>query len=158
MRIRISGSSVLVYALYAFATVCINYAAQGAPLSLGLCFAMLACGANIFASPAIYVLAAIPSLDWIIMLIALFEGAFVCAITAIYRRAHKKIKYEYIAFMAVALAPFIAFSPWDGLDSLYITDNEYIIKAVAAAAAMIFSVFCLKGVYALFFRLCRVLR
>lgn len=155
MRIRISGSSVLVYALYAFATVCINYAAQGAPLSLGLCFAMLACGANIFASPAIYVLAAIPSLDWIIMLITLFEGAFVCAITAIYRRAHKKIKYEYIAFMAVALAPFIAFSPWDGLDSLYITDNEYIIKAVAAAAAMIFSVFCLKGVYALFFRLCR---
>ena len=155
MRVRIKAKNILVYAIYAVGVICINYSAGGAPLSLGLCFAMLACGANLFATPIIYVLAYIPSLNWITMLIALFEGAFLCAITAIYRRAHRRIKYEYIAFVAVALAPFIAFSPWNGLDSLYFTDNEYAIRAVAAAAAMVFSLFCLKGVYALFFRLCR---
>ena len=155
MRIKIQLKSVMVYALYAACTVCINYSAGGAPLSAGLCFAMLACGANLFAAPAIYVLSHIPSLDWKIMLLALFEGAFLCAVTAIYRRAHRRIKYEYIAYMAVALAPFVAFSPWNGLDDIYFTDNQYVIKAVAAAAAIIFSLFCLKAVYALFYRLCR---
>lgn len=155
MRVRINTKSLAVYALYAALTICINYSAAGAPLSLGLCFAMLACGANLFAPPVIYFLASIPSLDWIVMLIALYEGAFVCAVTAIYRRAHRKIKYEYAAFMAIALAPFVAFSPWRGISDLYFTDNEYIIKAVAAVAAIIFSLFSLKGVYALFFRLCR---
>lgn len=155
MRVRIKVKSLLLYAAYAAATVCINYSAEGAPLSLGLCFAMLVCGANLFAVPAIYILAAIPSLDWIVILIALFEGGFLCAVTAIYRRAHRRIKYEYAAFMAIALAPFIAFSPWQGIRDLYFTENPYIIKAVAAAAVIIFSLFCLKGVYALFYRLCR---
>ena len=155
MQVRIKAKNILLYALYAAGVICINYSAGGAPLALGLCFAMLACGANIAAAPIIYVLASIPSLNWIVMLIALFEGAFVCAITVIYRRAHRKIRYEYIAFMIIAMAPFIAFSPWNGLDSLYFTDNVYAIKAAAAAAVVIFSVFCLKGIYALFYRLCR---
>lgn len=152
---RIKVKSLMVYALYAACVVCINYSAGGAPLSLGLCFAMLVCGANLFAVPAIYILAAIPSLDWVVMLLALFEGAFACVVTAIYRRAHRKIKYEYAAFMAIALAPFVAFSPWNGIENLYFTTNECIIKAVAAVAVLAFSLFCLKGVYALFYRLCR---
>ena len=155
MRVRIKVKSLIMYALYAACVICINYSAGGAPLSLGLCFAMLACGANLFATPVIYVLAAIPSLDWVVMLLALFEGAFLCAVTAIYRRAHRRVKYEYIAYIAIALAPFVAFSPWDGIEDLYFTDNPYIIKAVAAVAVIVFSLFCLKGVYALFYRLCR---
>ncbi len=155
MRIKIKAADITVYALYAAGVVLINFSAGGAPLSLGLCFAMLMCGANLFAVPAIYVLAAVPSLNWIVMLITLSEGAFACAVTAIYRRAHKKVRYEYLAYMAVALAPFIAFSPWRGIDDIYFTDNAYIIKAVAAVAAMVFSLFCLRGVYALFYRLRR---
>ncbi len=152
---RIKVKSLLIYAVYATMVVFINFSAGGAPLSLGLCFAMLACGANLFAPPAIYILAAVPSLDYIVILLALFEGAFLCAVTAIYRRAHRKIKCEYAAFIAISLAPFVAFSPWNGIDDLYITDNPYIIRAVAAVAAIIFSLFCLKSVYALFYRLCR---
>ena len=89
---RIKVKSLMVYALYAACVVCINYSAGGAPLSLGLCFAMLVCGANLFAVPAIYILAAIPSLDWVVMLLALFEGAFACGVTAIYLRATRQIK------------------------------------------------------------------
>lgn len=155
MRVTIRPKNLLVYVLYAAGVICINYSAGGAPLSIGLCFAMLVCGANIYATPIIYVLAAIPLLNWITMLTALFEGGFLFAITVIYRRAHRRIKYEYAAFVAIALTPFIAFSPWDGLDSLCFTDNVYIIKIVAAVAVIIFSVFCLKGVYALFYRLCK---
>ena len=155
MRVRIKVKSLAVYAAYAAGVVFINYCAGGAPLALGLCFAMLACGANLFIPPVIYILAAIPSLNWIVMLIALFEGAFVCAVTAVYRRARRRIKYEYAAYMAIALAPFVAFSPWEGIRDLYFTDNAYIIKAVAAVAVILFSLFCLKAVYALFYRLCR---
>lgn len=155
MRIRIKMKSLLVYAAYAAAVICLNYAAEGAPLALGLCFAMLMCGADIIAVPLIYALAATISLDWIVILLAAFEGAFACAVTAIYRHARKKVRYEYIIYMAIALAPFIAFSPWKGIDSLYFTDNVYIIKSVAAGAAIVFSLFCTGGVYALFYRLCR---
>ncbi len=155
MRIKIKLKSVLLYAAYAAATVCINYSAGGAPLAFGLCFAFLCCGGNLFAVPVIYALAAVPSLNWITILLALFEGGFTCAVTAIYRRAHKKIKYEFPLLSAVALAPFIAFSPWRGIENLYFTDNVYIIKAVAAVASVIFALFCLKAVYALLYRLCR---
>ena len=51
MRIRIKMKSLLVYAAYAAAVICLNYAAEGAPLALGLCFAMLMCGADIIAVP-----------------------------------------------------------------------------------------------------------
>ncbi len=155
MRCRIKIKNIAVYAAYAAGTVLINFAAGGAPLSLGLCFAMLACGANIFAVPAIYVLASVPSLNWVTMLISLYEGAFLCGVTAIYRRAHRKIKYAYAAVMAVAMAPFVAFSPWEGIRDLGFTDDRYIIKAVAAAAVIVFSLFCLKAVYAMMYRLFR---
>lgn len=155
MRVRIKFKSVLLYLAYAAAVLCINASAGGAPFSLGVCFAMLACGANIIACPVIYALCSIAYIDWVMLLLALWEGAFACAITLIYRRAHKKIKYEYPAYIAVALAPFVAFSPWNGISSLYFTDNIYIIKAVAAVSVIIFSLFCMKGVYALFYRLCR---
>ena len=155
MHIKIKLKSVLLYLAYAATVLFINFSAGGAPFSLGVCFAMLACGANLIACPVIYVLCSIAYIDWIILLLALWEGAFACAITFIYRRAHKKIRYEFPAYIAISLAPFVAFSPWNGIRSLYFTDNIYIIKAVAAASVIIFSLFCMKGVYALFYRVCR---
>lgn len=155
MHVKIKVKSVLLYAAYAVCVLFINFSAGGAPFSLGVCFAMLACGANLFACPVIYALCSIAYIDWIMLLLALWEGAFACAVTFIYRKAHKRIKYEYPAYIALSLAPFVAFSPWNGITSLYFTDNVYIIKAVAAIAVIIFSLFCLKGVYALFYRLCR---
>ena len=59
MRVRINLKSVLVYCTYALAAVFINGALPGVPFSLGLCFAMLICGANIAAVPVLYALASI---------------------------------------------------------------------------------------------------
>ena len=142
MHVKIKVKSVLLYAAYAVCVLFINFSAGGAPFSLGVCFAMLACGANLFACPVIYVLCSIAYIDWIVLLLALWEGAFACAVTFIYRKAHKKIKYEYTAYIALSLAPFVAFSPWNGITSLYFTDNVYIIKAVAAIAVFRFWLFC----------------
>lgn len=155
MRIKINFKSVILYAVYTAVCICINFAVKGAPLSLGLCFGMLVCGTNILVTPALYVLATIANLNWLTSVLALFEGGFLCAVTFFYRRAHRKISFEGIAYLAVAVAPFIAFSDWQGIGDIYITDNVYIIKAIAAVAVIIFAYFCLKSVYALMFRLYR---
>lgn len=155
MRMKINLKSVLLYCIYALAAVFINGAIPGVPLALGLCFAMLICGANIIAVPLLYAATSIISLDWVTMLIALADGAFLCLVTLLYRRARKRIRAEAAAYMAVALAPFIAFSRWQGTENIYITDNPYIIKAIAAVAAMVFFVFALRAVYSLIYRLFR---
>ena len=155
MRVRINLKSVLVYCTYALAAVFINGALPGVPFSLGLCFAMLICGANIAAVPVLYALASIISLDWVTIVLSLFEGGFLCLVTLLYRRSGRKIRAEAAAYMAIALAPFVAFSRWQGIDSLYFTDNVYIIKAVAAIAVMLFTFFSTRCVYSLFFRLFR---
>lgn len=155
MPVKINLKSVLLYVAYTIALLCINCAVKGAPFSLGLCFAMLICGTNIVAAPVLYVLCSAICLNWITSLLAVFEGAFLSAVTLIYRRAHKKIRAESAAYMCIALAPFVAFSPWSGISDLYFTDNTYIIKAVAAVAVIIFTFFCFKSVYALLFRLYR---
>lgn len=155
MRVKINLKSVALYAFYTLFLLCINKAVAGVPLSLGLCFSMLICGTNLIATPVIYVLATLINPDWITLLLGLFEGAFVTAVTYIYRRAHKKIRAESAAYVCVALAPFIAFSRWSGIESLYFTDNAYIMKAVAACAVIIFTFFCFKSVYALLYRLFR---
>lgn len=144
-----------MYAVYTVICLCVNCAAKDVPLSLGLCFGMLVCGTNLIATPVLYVLATVVNLNWISSLIAAFGGAFLCAVTFFYRRAHKKISFEGTAYLAVALAPFIAFGEWRGIDDLYFTDNVYVIKCVAALAVILFALFCLKGVYALLFRLYR---
>lgn len=155
MRIKINFKSVVLYAVYTAVCICVNCAVKGAPLSLGLCFAMLVCGTNLIATPALYVVASAVSVNWLTSVLSLFEGAFLAAVTFLYRRAHKKIRYESAAYLAIALAPFVAFSDWQGINDLYITDNPYIIKAVAAAVIMVYAFFCLKSVYALIYRLYR---
>ena len=52
-----------MYAAYALALVMLNSALPAVPFSLGLCFSMLVCGTNIIATPVIYALSSIISLD-----------------------------------------------------------------------------------------------
>ncbi|MGN0818160.1 MAG: SpoIIE family protein phosphatase [Candidatus Coproplasma sp.] len=155
MPVKINLKSVLLYAAYTVALLCINCAVKGAPFSLGLCFAMLICGTNIIVTPALYIICSAICVNWITSLLAIFEGGFLCAVTFIYRRAHKKIRAESAAYLCIALAPFVAFSPWSGIESLYFTDNAYVIKAVAAIAVIVFTFFCFKSVYSLLYRLYR---
>lgn len=155
MRVRINLKSVLVYCIYALAVLFANGAVRGVPFSLGLCFGMMICGANIAAVPILYVLASAISLDWVTVALSAFEGGFLCIVTLLYRRSKKRIRAEAAAYMAVALSPFIAFSRWQGIQTLYFTDNPYIIKAVAAIAVLLFSFFAIRCTYTLFYRLFR---
>ncbi len=155
MHVRINLKSILLYAAYALLLVTLNAALPTVPFSLGLCFSMLVCGANIIATPVIYVIASVINLDWITILLSLFEGAFLTLITFLYRRTGKKIRYEAAVYAAVALAPYVAFARWRGIGSLYFTTNPYILKTVAALAVVVFALFAFRSVYALIFRLCR---
>jgi hypothetical protein len=155
MQLKINIKSVALYVAYALTLVGINAAVKGVPLGLGLCFAMLGCGASAILSTTIYVLAGIINLSLTFSLTNLFEGAFVGAITFIYRRAHKKMSFEGGVYLLIALSPFVAFSPWQGLDVLSFLQNAYIIRCLAALVVALFSFFCYKSVYALFFRLYR---
>ncbi|MDE7214492.1 MAG: hypothetical protein K2N68_01475, partial [Clostridia bacterium] len=154
MPFKINVKSVIVYALYAAACVFANCAVQGVPLSLGLEFAMLVCGTNIFATPILFVLASIVNLNWVYSLLSLFEAAFLTVIVFLYRRTGKKIKFEGLAYLIIALAPYIAFAPWTSTQN-FILENEYALKAIAAAITVIFGYFAFKSVYAILFRLNR---
>lgn len=155
MRIKLNYKTLLLYAAYALALVALNSALPRVPFSLGLCFAMLVCGANIIAAPVLYALSSIVNLDWVTMLLSLFECGFLTAITFIYRRTGKKIRFEGAAYIAVALAPFIAFSRWQGITGLNFAYSPYILKAVAAVAVVLFTFFAFRTTYALLFRLYR---
>ena len=154
MPFKINVKSVIIYALYAAACVFANCAVQGVPLSLGLMFAMLVCGTNIFATPVLFVLASVVNVNWVLSLLSLFEGVFLTVIVFLYRRTGKKIKFESLAYLIIALAPYIAFAPWTSTQQFYI-ENEYALKAVAAVITVIFSYFSFKSVYSLLFRLNR---
>ena len=54
MTLRINAKSAVLYAVYAVAVAFINKTITGVPFSLGLLFAMLACGTNIILTPIIY--------------------------------------------------------------------------------------------------------
>lgn len=153
MPLKINVKSLIMYAVYAAAAVFANCAVKGVPLSLGLCFGMLVCGTNIFATPIIYVLASIVNLDIFSSLTALFSGAFLCAVVFLYRHSGRKIKLEAILYLVIALAPYVVFAPPP--QGEYIITNAYALKAVAAAITLIFSFFCFKSVYALLYRLQR---
>ncbi|MGN0803961.1 MAG: SpoIIE family protein phosphatase [Candidatus Coproplasma sp.] len=155
MRYKVNLKSLLPYVAYALALVALNTVLPQVPLSLGLCFSMLICGANIIAVPVIYILSSVVNLNLTTSLLALFEGVFLTLITLLYRKTKRKIKAEAGAYMIIALAPFVVFSKWEGIESLYLTQNAYIIKAVASASVIVFTYFCFRTVYALLFRLCR---
>jgi len=155
MRIRINLKGVLLYAAYALALVCLTSALDGVPFSLGLCFAMLICGGNVVITPVLYVLSSVITLDWLTIALSAFEALFLTAVTLIYRRTGRKIRIEAAAYIAIALAPYIAFSKWNGITSLIFTENVYIIKSAAAIAVMLFTFFACRAVYALLYRLYR---
>ncbi len=122
---------------------------------MGLCFAMLICGANVIATPVLYVLSSFITLNWLTVALSAFEALFLTAVTLIYRRTGRKIKFESAAYITIALAPYVAFSQWNGITSIYFTQNVYIIKAAAAIAVMLFTFFACRAVYALMYRLYR---
>ena len=155
MHVKLNLKNVLMYAVYALILIALNSALPVVPFSLGLCFSMLVCGTNLIATPVIYALASIVNLDWITIVLSLFEGAFLTLITFLYRRAGRKIRFEAIAYVAVALAPYVAFANWRGIEGLYFTDNAYILKAIAAVAVALFTFFSMRSVHTLLFRVCR---
>ena len=153
MKIRISGKSILLYLCFGAAMVLLNSAMQGVPLALGLYFSMLLCGTNLIITPILYLLASIIYLNWINSVICLFEAGFLCIVTLIYRGGKRKIKSEAIIFLAIALAPYIAFAPFDS-PTTYI-ENIYALKGIAAGVVLLFTFFCFKTVYALLYRTMR---
>lgn len=155
MHVKLNLKTVLLYAIYALALVTLNYALPKVPFGLGLCFSMLICGTNIIVTPVLYALSSVVTLDWITMLLSVFECGFLTAITIIYRKTRKKIRFESIVYVLLSLAPFVAFSRWEGIDGIYITNNPYILKAIAAAAVTVFAFFAFRCVHALLFRLYR---
>lgn len=155
MSFKINFKSVVMYAFYALLLLLVNCAADTVPLSAGLYFAMLLCGTNIIATPVIYILASAIRLNLLMSLTCLFEAVFLAAVTLIYRKTGRKIRIEAAAYIAIALAPYIAFGPCPSIDGLFFTDNAYAVKGIAAAAVIIFSFFCFKTVYAAIYRLYR---
>ena len=93
MPLKINLKSIIMYTAYTAAMILMNKAIDGVPLSIGLYFAMLLCGSNIIATPILYVAASTVHLNWIMTLLSLFEGGFLCAVTFLYRRTHRKIKF-----------------------------------------------------------------
>lgn len=155
MRLKISLKTVLLYCLYALLLISLNAVLPVVPLSLGLCFSMLICGTNLIVTPALYIVCSVVNLDWVSILLSVFESGFITLITFIYRRTKRKIRLEAAAYILIALAPFIAFSRWRGIDSIYITSNPYILKSIAALTVTVFTFFSFVGVRTLIFRLYR---
>lgn len=155
MPIKINVKNVLPYAVFAAACVLINFAVKGIPLSIGLYFSFLICGANAPVSALIYLAAGAVNIDWIFSLCNLFEGVFLCTVTLIYRKAGKKIKWEAVAYIAVALAAYVVFAGTNGLAALPYVENPYALKGIAAAVCAAFTFFCFKSVYAALYRVYR---
>ena len=154
MALKLNLKSVLLYLSYALITVALNSVAPKVPLSLGVCFSMLICGTNAVITPVVYVLASIITLDWITMLLSLFEAGFLTLIVFLYRRTGRKIRAEAAAYAVIALGPFVAFSTWDN-GGTYVIDNPFVLKGIAAGVCVAFIFFAFRTVYALLFRLCR---
>ncbi len=155
MPIRINVKSALMYIAFAAACIFLNGSATGVPMSLGLYFSLLICGGNLIASPLIYIAASAVHFSLTAFLCSLAEGAFLLAITAIYRRTDKKIRFEAAVYAAMALVPFVTLSDWDAGGALYFIESGYAVRAIAAAVVLILFLFSYKSVYACIFRLGR---
>lgn len=156
MPLKINLKAVLIHLIYAFAMVFANCAAGGVPLALGLLFSSLICGMNIIAAPVLFVLASIVELNLIYSVICFVQGAFLGLIVFLYRRTQRKIRFEAAVYLLISLAPYIVFAPEPAVKIF--TENAYILRAVAAAAILVFTFFSFKSVYALLFKLerCRL--
>lgn len=155
MPIRINVKSTLMYIAFAAACIFLNGSATGVPMSLGLYFSLLICGGNLIVSPLIYIASSAVHFSLTAFLCSLAEGAFLLAITAIYRRTGKKIRFEAAVYAAMALVPFVTLSDWDAGGALYFIESGYAVRAIAAAVVLILFLFSYKSVYACIFRLGR---
>lgn len=155
MPIRINVKSALMYIAFAAACIFLNGSATGVPMSLGLYFSLLICGGNLIVSPLIYIASSAVHFSLTAFLCSLAEGAFLLAITAIYRRSGKKIRFEAAVYAAIALVPFVTLSDWDAGGALYFIESGYAVRAIAAAVVLILFLFSYKSVYACIFRLGR---
>ncbi len=154
MPFKINVKSVFLYLIFAAACALINGAASGVPLSLGLYFSLLICGGNLLAAPAVYIACSAVHLSLAAFLCALAEAALLAAVTFLYRRTGRKIRFEAAIYLLLALAPFIALSDWDA-PALEALGSPYLSRAAAAAAATVMFLFSYKSVYACIFRLGR---
>ena len=148
MPIRINVKSALMYIAFAAACIFLNGSATGVPMSLGLYFSLLICGGNLIASPLIYIASSAVHFSLTAFLCSLAEGAFLLAITAIYRRTGKKIRFEAAVYAAMALVPFVTLSDWDAGGALYFIESGYAVRAIAAAVVLILFLFSYKSMYA----------
>ncbi len=155
MTLKINAKSTLLYFLYAVTVIFINKTLDEIPFSLGLCFAMLTCGTNIIITPALYLLASVVYLDWIATLLCLFQALFLGLVTFIYRKTGRKIRIEATAYLAIALAPYIAFGRCQTFTGIGFLENEYAFKGIASVAVIVFTYFSFKTVYALIYRAMR---
>lgn len=155
MPIRINVKSALMYIAFAAACIFLNGSATGVPMSLGLYFSLLICGGNLIASPLIYIASSAVHFSLTAFLCSLAEGAFLLAITAIYRRTGKKIRFEAAVYAAMALVPFVTLSDWGAGGALYFIESGYAVRAIAAAVVLILFLFSYKSMYACIFRLGR---
>ncbi len=153
MPLKINGKTILLYACCGAAMVFANCAVKGVPLSFGIFFAMMLCGMNLIAAPILFALSSIVNLNLLSSLIFIFAAAFCTAITFLYRKTGKKIKFEGLVYAVIALAPYVALAPWQGGD--FFIENDYALRAIAAGVVLVFGFFCFKTVYSLLFRLQR---
>ena len=155
MTLKINTKSTVLYLLFAVAVVFINKTLADIPFSLGLFFAMLTCGTNIILTSAIYVTSSIVYIDWVASVLCLAEAVFLGLVTYLYRKTKRKMRIEAAAYLAISLAPYIAFSKWQGISGVDFLNNEYIFKSFAAVAVIVFTYFCYKTVYAALYRVMR---
>lgn len=153
MPLKISLKSVLIYAVTGACMVFANSAIKGVPLSAGILVSALLCGMSIITVSIEFTLASIVCLDIIYSSINLFMAVFLALIAFLYRRSGRKIRYEAVLYIVIALAPYVAFAPWLAGD--FIIKNVYALRSVAALITVIFGFFCFRCVYSLLFRIQR---
>jgi stage II sporulation protein E len=155
MPLKINTKNALMYMLYGFALIFINFATDDIPLSSGLFFAMLICGTNPIVCSALYILSSAVYLSLTTLLCFIFQSVFLSAITLIYRRTKRKVGIEYIAYLTIALMPYIVFYEIR-TDIFYgFFDNTYIIKGIYAVISCLYSLFAVKCVHTLLYRIYR---
>lgn len=155
MTFKINYKNIFFYTLCTISLVLLNMCIRGVPLSLCLYFALLLCNTHIIITPILYCLASIVNLDLITSALSIFEGTFLCLIVFFYRRANRKIYFEGVVYLIIALAPYIAFAPLKTLNNLTFIKNEYVLRGCVAASVLFFCFFAYMSVHSIIFRLLR---
>ena len=153
MPLRINLKSLLFYVGCALCMLFANYAVKGVPLAFGIFFAMLVCGTNIIATPVLFVLSSVINLNFVFSGIAVFQALFLSLVVFLYRRSGRKIKFEALFYLIIALAPYTVFSDYFNINDLAL--NPYLVRAIASVVTLAFTFFCFKSMYALMYRVWR---